>query len=129
MKNYIPSTLIFVFLMGCSLPAKRTPADTAKCGPEYVQSELNGKAFCIGIQRLENVKAHEASDKCTDKKASLCSLEQWQAACKAGHISIGGWEWVRSLNQYTSIAGNNSCDDIGFGEMAHHAQLRCCISL
>jgi hypothetical protein len=86
----------------------------------------SAQEFCIETQKTMQVKAHEAHLICEEKDAKVCSTEQWTNACQSGVISSQGWEWSVSLDQYTSIIGNNDCTDLGFGELAPVANLRCC---
>lgn len=116
------ASLLILFLM----PFFTCQSHANQCIEGWAESTLNQRRFCIELTHIENVKAHEAALICEEKGAKVCSTGQWVAACNIGIISTGNWEWSVSLEQYTSIVGNNDCTDVAFGELLPIANLRCC---
>ena len=98
------------------------------CGPGYAAVDGPLGKFCVQTEARAHVRSFEAAPICEELSARLCTDTELKAACESG-LARGaglGWEWSFSLDQYVSASLNGSCDTLAFGELTHHAALRCC---
>lgn len=94
-----------------------------ECRPGW---QALGASLCIESSAKENVAGPLAAEVCEEKKARVCTTEEWGEACRKGLFSNQGWEWTLSMNRYTSLTGRTGCEDLAYGELSPTAALRCC---
>lgn len=112
---------LFLFALSYSLPA-------IACSEGFISLIGPTGAFCVQATAKASVRSFEAAGLCEEQGARLCTDSELRVACESGRAEGAGlgWEWSFSLDHYVAASLNGSCDALAFGELTHHAGLRCC---
>lgn len=110
--------VFFLCVLGLSLPLA-----AKECRSGW---QASGPSLCIESSAQENVAGPLAAEVCEEKKARVCSTEEWVEACRKGLFASQGWEWTLTMSRYTSLTGRAGCEDLAYGELNPTAALRCC---